>query len=439
MADIKAFLKQGEGISVEFKTCRSGLNRDVYETVCAFLNRHGGTLLLGVNDSGEVAGVDPDCVEQIKKDFVTAINNPQKINPPCYLSVDEIQIDGKVVLHILVPESSQAHGCNGRIFDRNEDGDFDITNHTAQIASLYQRKQATFSENKVYPLIGLKDLRTDLIDRCRKIARVNTRNHPWATMDDQQLIQSAQLHQTDPLTGKSGVTLAGILLLGSDQLILSVVPAHRTDLILRKVNLDRYDDRDLVRTNLIDSYDHILAFIHKHLPDPFYLDGIERISLRDVMQAELFDASMHDIIKPGVIFCLHHTTAAKEEKQKSVNPLNPYYLLYIREDGEVRFTFMHPKQILSMYQALCRGQDEPFHALCEQFDCDTNDGRDMDAYSSLLKKAVRSVAHTFRKRTAAGLQAGRDFVIPDQNQQANDSSDFELITWLVIKPEHDDG
>jgi ATP-dependent DNA helicase RecG len=179
------------------------------------------------------------------------------------------------------------HRCNGRIYDRNEDGDLDITDHTVQVANLYQRKQATFSENRVYPRIGVKDLRADLIDRCRKIARVNTPDHPWATMDDQQLIQSAQLHQTDPLTGKSGVTLAGILLLGGDQLILSVVPAHRTDLILRKVNIDRYDDRDLVRTNLIDSYDRILAFIHKHLPDPFYLDGIERVSLRDIIFREV--------------------------------------------------------------------------------------------------------------------------------------------------------
>jgi len=43
------------------------------------------------------------------------------------------------------------------------------------------------------------------------------------------------------------------------------------------------------------------------------------------------------------------------------------------------------------------------------------------------------MAHTFRKRTAAGLQAGRNFVIPDKEQQADDASDFELITWLVIK------
>lgn len=287
MTDLKALIKQGEGISVEFKGCRRTLNRDVYKTVCAFLNRHGGTLLLGVSDSGKVSGVDPDCVEQIKKDFVTAINNPQKLHPPAYLSIDEVEAEGKTILRIYVPESSQVHRCNGRIFDRNEDGDLDINDHTIQVSNLYQRKQATFTENRVYPLIGLEKLRVDLIDRCRKIARVNTRNHPWADMDDLQLLQSAQLFQTDPLTGNSGVTLAGILLFGPDQLILSVVPAHRTDLILRKVNVDRYDDRDLVRTNLIDSYDRILAFVRKHLPDPFYLDGIERVSLRDVIFHEV--------------------------------------------------------------------------------------------------------------------------------------------------------
>ena len=68
MADIKALIKQGEGVSVEFKKCRRTLTRNVYETVCAFLNRHGGNLLLGVSDSGEVTGVDPDCFQQMKRD-----------------------------------------------------------------------------------------------------------------------------------------------------------------------------------------------------------------------------------------------------------------------------------------------------------------------------------------------------------------------------------
>ena len=62
-------IRQGEGIFTEFKTCRNRLNRDVYESVCAFLNRHGGTILLGVQDSGEVTGIDPDAVTQIKTEM----------------------------------------------------------------------------------------------------------------------------------------------------------------------------------------------------------------------------------------------------------------------------------------------------------------------------------------------------------------------------------
>jgi len=51
---LRELIKEGEGLTGEFKTCRDQLSRDVYETVCAFLNRHGGTLVLGVQDSGEV-------------------------------------------------------------------------------------------------------------------------------------------------------------------------------------------------------------------------------------------------------------------------------------------------------------------------------------------------------------------------------------------------
>lgn len=280
-------IRQGEGIATEFKTCRNHLNRDVYETVCAFLNRHGGTILLGVTDSGDIQGFEQDAVAKIKRGFVTAINNPQKIYPPAYLSVDELKIEGKRILRVYVAESSQVHRCNGRIHDRNEDGDLDITDNTRQVADLYQRKQATYSENKIYPFAKLEDLRSDLIDKCRRLAGVWRDDHPWLGMEDLELLKSAQLHQTDPETGKSGITLAGILLLGNDRLILSAVPHHRTDLILRKVNLDRYDDRDLVRTNLIESYERIIAFVQKHLPDPFFLEGMERISLRDAIFREV--------------------------------------------------------------------------------------------------------------------------------------------------------
>ena len=278
---LKSMISQGEGMNIEFKAGRKQLPGTVYDTVCAFLNRYGGTVLLGVENNGSVSGIDPSSLEHIRKDFVNTINNPRKLTPPTYLSINTAELDGKTILHIYVPESSQVHRCSGRIYDRNEDADLDITDLTEEVARLYQRKQAAYSENRVYPMIQPDSLRADLIDRCRRHIRINGKNHLWADMDNAELLQSAQLIQSDPETGKPGVTLAGVMLFGHDEQIRRICPAHRTDLLLRKVNTDRYDDRDLVITNIIDSYDRILAFIYKHLPDPFYLEGIERRSLRD--------------------------------------------------------------------------------------------------------------------------------------------------------------
>jgi ATP-dependent DNA helicase RecG len=67
----------------------------------------------------------------------------------------------------------------------------DITDHTVQVASLYQRKQINYSENRVYPWIQPEDLRADLIERCRRYVRINKPQHPWGTMDDLDLIKSA--------------------------------------------------------------------------------------------------------------------------------------------------------------------------------------------------------------------------------------------------------
>lgn len=156
-------------------------------------------------------------------------------------------------------------------------------------------------------------------------------------------------------------------------------------------------------------------------------------TLDKMKQADLFTKNWHEIVKPGVIFCLRHKTPPTDQKQANVNPLSPYYLVYIRDDGEVRFGFTHAKQVLSIFQNLCCGNTEPYKELCDLFDRETQDGKDMHAYNELLGKTVASISKSFKKRIAAGLTAGRDFIIPDQRVQVSDSDDFELITWLVIK------
>ena len=78
-----------------------------------------------------------------------------------------------------------------------------------------------------------------------------------------------------------------MLLLGSDEVIGDVCPAYKTDALVRRRDLDRYDDRLTVSTNLIDSYDRLLAFAQERLPDPFVLDGGIRVSARNIICREL--------------------------------------------------------------------------------------------------------------------------------------------------------
>jgi ATP-dependent DNA helicase RecG len=274
-------LKIGEGIEAEFKTSGTQLNKNAFETICAFLNRRGGHLLLGIKNNGTVEGVSGEYVQNIVNNLVTSANNPQKLNPPFYLSTQVLEYEGKKVIYVYVPESSQVHSTNGKIFDRNDDGDFDITRQTERVTQLYLKKQTTYSENRVYPYLELSDFKPELISRCRTIAKNERANHPWQDMSDAELLSSAGLFKRDHQTGKDGYTLAAVLLLGKDEVIQSVLPHHKTDAILRVENVDRYDDRDDIRTNLIESYDRLMAFVRKHLPDKFYQEGEQRISLRD--------------------------------------------------------------------------------------------------------------------------------------------------------------
>ena len=280
-------IAQGEGISIEFKECKDALPKNVFETLCAFLNRFGGDIFLGLKDDGTIIGVDKDKSKKIRADFVSAMNNPQKIFPTVYLPVDEFELDGKTILHVYVPESSQVHNTNRRIFDRNEDGDFDITDNTDLVAAMYIRKQREYTENTVFPYATASDLKQELIDRARIMATNRNPHHPWERMTNEEILRSAGLYKKNLQTGESGYTLACILLFGTDEAILSALPHHKTDAIYRVKETDRYDDRDDIRCNLIESYDRLMAFIEKHVDDKFYMENEIRVSARNKLFREV--------------------------------------------------------------------------------------------------------------------------------------------------------
>lgn len=142
----------------------------------------------------------------------------------------------------------------------------------------------------------------------------------------------------------------------------------------------------------------------------------------------------YKVIVPGVIFCLQQK--GDSSGNEMVNPLQPYFLVYVRDDQVVRFTFAQPKQILEMYRVLCAGQREPYKELCNLFDRHTSNGADMELYNNLLESAVDSITQTFKKRLGSNLfKSGKSAVIPEHKKQISSKTDFDLITWLVIKNE----
>lgn len=89
------------------------------------------------------------------------------------------------------------------------------------------------------------------------------------------------------MTGEKGYNLAAIMLFGKDDVIRSCVSGYVTDAIYRVENMDRYDDRLLVHTNLIESYDRLMEFIAKHTSDKFFLIDNVSTSIRDVIAREV--------------------------------------------------------------------------------------------------------------------------------------------------------
>jgi hypothetical protein len=105
----------------------------------------------------------------------------------------------------------------------------------------------------------------------------------------------------------------------------------------------------------------------------------------------------------------------------------------VQSDGTVRYNFTAPKQVLDIFRALCQGKTEPYEELCRIFDDTTAHGQSMGQYTQLLDKTVQAIVDQFAKKNAANLFAGRGGKLMDSSKTVQNTSDFELITWLVIQ------
>ena len=132
---------------------------------------------------------------------------------------------------------------------------------------------------------------------------------------------------------------------------------------------------------------------------------------------------------PGVIFCLKQTKYT--EKEKSSSSIHPYYLVYVKDDGNILVKYSNPKQVLDIYKGLCADNQSVLEDLVAQFNEETNHATEMSHYTSLLAKAVNDIKGIVEKQGLASLFGkGKTTILTDKVEGIND---FELISFLVVK------
>ncbi len=220
----------------------------------------------------------------------------------------------------------------------------------------------------------------------------------------------------------------------------------KEDLIFRDRQLKRLKDEVID----LEDLDGSVSLVDFSL-DEFRLDLLRHL---EANRAELEDAgeglyavipSKSDLFvnaRPGALFCLRHriyqespvAASNRPRDAAKLNPLAPYYLLYVHDDGTVRYSFAQPKEAMLLLRELAAGEPNAFEKLCDLFDVRTQDGLDMTHYDGLLEKALASIEHTFQRRAATSLLASRNGVLPPAAEAPTSKrSDFDLVTWIVIQ------
>ncbi|MGN0735135.1 MAG: helicase-related protein [Anaerovoracaceae bacterium] len=136
-----------------------------------------------------------------------------------------------------------------------------------------------------------------------------------------------------------------------------------------------------------------------------------------------------DELPEGVIFVLRNVNNSVNEGNR--NRIHPFYMVYVKADGDIVCDYLNPKKLLDDFRLLCRGKNEPIKEVYEEFNRETKDGVDMTATSELLSFAIESIIDTKEESDIDSfLSGGQVSFLANEIKGLND---FELICFLVVR------
>jgi len=219
---------------------------------------------------------------------------------------------------------------------------------------------------------------------------------------------------------------ATVLTATGDDNLLS--PEEKDDLEYRKQQLERLKE-DVVDLEEMNSGVSIMDLGLNE----FRMDLLDYMNSNHDVEHTPF--GLHAVVRgnaqtpAGTIFVLKNRTAGVNIDHK--NQLHPFYMVYIRDDGEVQVDHLHPKELLDKMRLICKQVSKPDVQLCHAFNKETRDGLRMGKYSDLLSKAINSIISVKEESDVDSFLEGFVGELFEEHYVGLD--DFELICFLVIK------
>ena len=133
----------GEDSTIEFKKEWSPKKDEkrskLADEIAAFANAEGGVILIGVEDNGEIIGIDSGSLNQNEKTVIEICRD--SIEPPVNIHTEKLSIDDKLILKIEISRSLFVHKSSNGYFRRQGSSKREMP--TEQLARLMQsRSQA---------------------------------------------------------------------------------------------------------------------------------------------------------------------------------------------------------------------------------------------------------------------------------------------------------
>ena len=263
-----------------------------------------------------------------------------------------------------------------------------------------------------------------IIQRFGRVDRIGSRNSQiqlvnfWPDMDLDEYINLKGRVETR-------MKISVMTSTGDDDLIN---PEEKGDLEYRKQQLKRLQEE------VVDIEDMSSGISIMDLGlNEFRLDLLEYVKNHGDMDKK--PKGMHavvpatDELPEGVVFILKNINNSVNIDNQ--NRIHPFYMVYVGIDGEVICDYLNPKKMLDDIRLLCRGKKEPIKELCQRFNEETDDGRDMTEMSELLSEAINSIIDCKEESDIDSLfSAGGTSALMSA---VSGLDDFELICFLVVK------